>query len=79
MKTNLKDENSLLFKWACKALKYFLLTLLGFAIAYVFSQLFTITPILKFLLSLSVWEWFVRAGVFIFCLFAITIIFESSR
>jgi hypothetical protein len=79
MKSNIKDENSLLFKWACKVLKYFLLTILGFAVACILSQVFSISAILELLLSPNVWQWFARAGVFIFCLFAIAIIFESSR
>ncbi|WP_315790975.1 hypothetical protein [Fischerella sp. JS2] len=79
MKTNLTDEHNFLFKWACKGLKFFLLTLLGFAIAYVISKVFGVSTIVQMLLHPSVWEFFFRIAVFIFCLFAIAIIYESAR
>ncbi|MCC5614124.1 hypothetical protein LC605_03330 [Nostoc sp. CHAB 5836] len=79
MKTNLSNNNNLLFNLACKGLKYFLLTLLGFTIAYIMSTIFGVVPIIEILLSGSLWQWLLRIAVFIFCLFAIAIIFESSR
>ncbi len=79
MKTNLTNENSLLFKWACKVLRYFLLVILGFAIVYILSHVFSVFSILEFLFSASVWQWIGRATVFVFCLLAIAMIYESSR
>lgn len=79
MKTNLTDSRNFLFQLACKGLKYFLLTLLGFAIAYVLSQVFEFSTIVHMLLSPSLWEWILRIAVFIFCVFAIAIIYESAR
>ncbi|MBW4606943.1 MAG: hypothetical protein KME22_06875 [Hassallia sp. WJT32-NPBG1] len=79
MKTNLTTDDNLLFKWACKGLKYFLLTLLGFAIACILSAVFGAFPIMNMLLSLSVWGWFFRIAVIILCLFAIAMIIESWR
>jgi len=79
MKSKLNGDSNLLFIWACKSLKYFLLTLLGFAIALVISQVFGADTIVQILLSLSVLEWLLRIAVFIFCFFAIAIIYESSR
>ncbi|NJM73527.1 MAG: hypothetical protein HC862_27285 [Scytonema sp. RU_4_4] len=78
MKTNFSDNNNLLFKLASKGLKYFLLTLLGFTIAYIVSTIFGAVPVIKILLTPSLWQWLLRIAVFIFCLFAIAIIFESS-
>ena len=77
MKTHLTNGHNLLFKLACKGLRYFLLALLGFAIAYIVSKVFGAVPIANMLLSPGVWLWFARIGVFIFCLFAIAMIFES--
>ncbi|MEH2122475.1 hypothetical protein [Nostoc sp.] len=77
MKINLKDDENLLFKWFCQGLKYFLLTLLGLAIALVLSQVFGAISIVGMLLSTSLWIWFVRIVVSLFCLFAIAMIIES--
>ncbi|WP_460204453.1 hypothetical protein [Scytonema sp. NUACC21] len=79
MKTNLTNDRNLLFKWACKGLKYFLLILLGFAIAYVISKVFGASTIVQILLASIVWEWLFRIAVFIFCFFAIAVIYESCR
>lgn len=79
MKNNLPDNHNLLFRWACRSLKYFLLTLFGFAIACVVSQVFGVSAIVQILSSLSLWEWLGRAAVFIFCFFGVAIIYESSR
>jgi hypothetical protein len=79
MKNNLTDDRNLLFKWTCKGLKFFLLILLGFAIACIMSQVFGASIIVQMLLSSSVWEWLGRIAVFIFCSFAVAIIYESSR
>ncbi|MEA5505115.1 hypothetical protein VB735_18780 [Halotia wernerae UHCC 0503] len=77
MKTNLKDDKNLLLKWAGKGLKYFILTLLGFAIALVVSDVFGAVSLTAILLSPSIWIWFLRVAVFLFCLFAIAMILES--
>ncbi|MEH2423877.1 MAG: hypothetical protein V7K48_24125 [Nostoc sp.] len=77
MKINLKDDENLLFKWFCQGLKYFLLTLLGLAIALVLSHVFGAVSIVGMLLSTSLWIWFVRIAVSLFCLFAIAMIVES--
>ncbi|MGF2039246.1 MAG: hypothetical protein RMZ43_028705 [Nostoc sp. CmiVER01] len=77
MKINLKDDENLLFKWFCQGLKYFLLTLLGLAIALVLSHVFGAVSIAGMLLSTSLWICFVRIAVSLFCLFAIAMIIES--
>ncbi|MEH2334444.1 hypothetical protein [Nostoc sp.] len=77
MKINLKDDENVLFKWFCQGLKYFLLTLLGLAIALVLSHVFGAVSIVGMLLSTSLWIWFVRIAVSLFCLFAIAMIIES--
>ena len=77
MKINLKDDENLLFKWFCQGLKYFLLTLLGLAIALVLSHVFGAASIAGMLLSTSLWILFVRIAVSLFCLFAIAMIVES--
>ncbi|OKH12857.1 hypothetical protein NIES592_16695 [Fischerella major NIES-592] len=79
MKTNLQDDYNLLFKFAVKGLKYFVLALVGFAIAYVISTVLNIVPIAQILLSSILWQWMMRIAVFIFCLFAIAIILDSWR
>lgn len=79
MKTNLQDDYNLLFKFAVKGLKYFVLALVGFAIAYVISTLLNVVPIAQILLSSILWQWMMRIAVFIFCMFAIAIILDSWR
>ncbi|KYC44029.1 hypothetical protein WA1_02480 [Scytonema hofmannii PCC 7110] len=67
-----------LFKWACKGLKYFLWTLLGFAIAYVISQVFGAAAVQILLFSILL-PWLSRIAIFIFCLFVVAIVDESCR
>lgn len=74
MKTDLNNNRNFLFNWACKGLKYFLLTLFGFAIACVISQVFGAFGIVQ---MIFVWEWLFRIAVFIFCFFAVAMIYES--
>ena len=78
MKNNLNNGSGYLFNLACKVLKYFLLTLLGFAIAFVISRVFGVSQIVQMLLYPSIWAWVFRIAVSIFCLFAVAIIYESS-
>ncbi|WGV27263.1 hypothetical protein [Halotia branconii] len=77
MKTELKNKQNRLLKWASKGLKYFLLALLGCAIAFVVSHAFNIVFMIKLLQSLELWTWFFRIAVFLFCLFAIAMMIES--
>jgi hypothetical protein len=79
MKRNLPQDNKMLFDLAAKALKYFLLALLGFAIASILSKAFGVALIAGMLLSPSIWQWILRLAVFIFCMFAIAMIIESWR
>ncbi|GAA6620358.1 hypothetical protein [Scytonema sp. NUACC26] len=67
-----------LFKWACKGLKYFLWTLLGFAIAYVISHIFEVSAVSILLLSILL-PWLSRIAIFILCLFVVAIVDESCR
>ncbi|MBW4556434.1 MAG: hypothetical protein KME59_10920 [Trichormus sp. ATA11-4-KO1] len=77
MNFNFNNDQNLLFKWACRGLKYFLLTLLGFAIAFVISQIFGAVSIVGILLSPRLWIWIVRIAVSLLCVFAIAIMLES--
>ena len=77
MKPSLKDNDNLLFKWFCQGLKYFLLALLGLAVAYVLSQVFGAVSIVGMLLSESLRLWVARIAIFLVCLFAIAMIIES--
>jgi hypothetical protein len=77
MKINLKNDENLLFKWFCQGLKYFLLTLLGLAIALVLSHVFGAVSIIAMLLSPGLWIWVVRIAISLVCLFAIAMIVES--
>jgi cation transporter-like permease len=79
MKSNLSNNHNLLFNLACRGLKYLLLALLGFALAYLISKIFGFVAIVKILQSSSICTWLLRVLVFIFCLFALAMISESSR
>lgn len=77
MKPSLKDNDNLLFEWFCKGLKYFLLALLGVALAFVVSHTFGAYTIVGMLLSASLWRWVARIAISLVCLFAIAMIVES--
>ena len=77
MKPSLKDNDSLLFRWFCKGLKYFLLALLGVSLALVVSHTFGAGAIVGVLLSQVLWRWVARIAISLVCLFAIAMISES--
>ncbi|WP_334913041.1 hypothetical protein [Nostoc sp.] len=79
MKTNHKDNQNPLLTLTGRGLKYFMLTLVGFAIALIVFHVFGAFSLVQILLSISVWIWFGRVAVSLFCLFAIAMIFESWR
>jgi hypothetical protein len=73
-----KDQSSVLFRFVSKFMKYFLLTLIGFAIAYVMSISIGAQHLLIMILPLFtglVW----RAAIILLCLVATTVVFESLR
>ncbi len=77
MKPSLKDNDNLFFRWFCIGLKYFLLALLGLGIAFVVSHTFGANAIVGMLLSASLRSWIAKIAIFLVCLFAITMMFES--
>ncbi|BAY47853.1 hypothetical protein SAMD00079811_54720 [Scytonema sp. HK-05] len=77
MKTTTNDRSRLL-KLASKCLKYFLIVIFGFAIAYIMSMSFGILHIAAMLLPL-VGSWFLRVGILLLCLLAVAVISESVR
>jgi len=79
MKTNHENNRNPLLILTARGLKFFLLTLAGFAIAFVVFHVFGAFAIAKSLLSFDVLVWFIRGAVSLFCLFAIAMIFESWR
>ncbi|NJM71651.1 MAG: hypothetical protein HC862_16385 [Scytonema sp. RU_4_4] len=72
------DDHSRFFRYASKCLKYFLIVIFGFAIAYIMSLCFGILHIAVMLLPL-VGSWFWRVGVLLLCLLAMAVIVESLR
>lgn len=70
MKTNLKNVVGLGFK-------YYLLSVLGLAIALVVSQVFGAISIVGLLISPGLWIWCLRLAVSLLCLLAIAMILES--
>lgn len=71
------QQDSRLLRLVSRFLKYFLLVLFGFAIAYVVSITFGVVNIA--LILPLVFDWVGRLGLILFCLIAITVIFESLR
>ncbi|MEH2123660.1 hypothetical protein [Nostoc sp.] len=72
------NQDTLLFRFASKSLKYFLLVLFGIAIAYVLSSglgILQIIPILLYLLQ----QFLLPLGIILLCLMIIAVIFESLR
>lgn len=72
------NEYSPLFRLAFKLLKYFLLLMFGFAIAYVISIIFGVSYIDSMLLAIVV-NGFLRVGIVLLCLIAVVMILESLR
>ncbi|NWF62565.1 MAG: hypothetical protein HXY43_25850 [Fischerella sp.] len=72
------NEHNLLFRVVSKSLKYFLLALVGFAIAYVVSIIlggqYIVIPLLPLVRDLIL-----RLGIILFCLMATAIVVESLR
>ncbi|KAB8317328.1 hypothetical protein SD81_018650 [Tolypothrix campylonemoides VB511288] len=71
------QQDSHLLRLVSRFLKYFLLVLFGFAIAYVMSITFGAVNIAIILPFVFDWVW--RLGLILFCLIAIAVIFESLR
>ncbi|MGH8000516.1 MAG: hypothetical protein ACREPR_14080 [Brasilonema sp.] len=71
-------QDSRLMRLVSRFLKYFLLMLFGFALAYVISISFNVLPIAAPVL-LIVGDWLWRLGILLLCLMAVAIIFESIR
>jgi hypothetical protein len=71
-------QDSRLMRLVSRLLKYFLLMLFGFAIAYVLSVSFGVLHIAAGLFFIGR-ELFWRLGIFLFCLTAIAMILESFR
>ncbi len=72
------NQDTLLFRFASKSLKYFLLMLFGIAIAYVLSSglgILQIIPILLYLLQ----QFLLPLGIILLCLITTAVIIESLR
>ncbi|MCC5659095.1 hypothetical protein LC608_19365 [Nostoc sp. XA010] len=72
------NQDTLLFRFASKSLKYFLMVLFGIAIAYVLSSglgILQIIPILLYLLQ----EVLLPLGIILLCLITTAVIIESLR
>lgn len=78
MKTNFTNDHNLLLKLGSQGLKYFLLALVGFAIAYVISTILGGAYIVTQLLFLA-GDWLLRLGILLLCLILTAIILESLR
>ncbi len=74
----LKTRNSRFFNNASKLLKYFLITLFGFAIALILSQTLGVSYIAGILIT-QLGPWLLRAAIIIACIVATASIFESLR
>ncbi|NEU73955.1 hypothetical protein PI95_015665 [Hassallia byssoidea VB512170] len=72
------NQYSRLFKLTAKFLKYFLLAIFGFAIAYILSMSFGALNIVAVLLPFA-GNWFSKLGILLLCLMTTTIIIESLR
>jgi len=72
------NRDTLLFRFASKSLKYFLLLLFGIAIAYVLSSglgILQIIPILLYILQ----QFLLPLGIMLLCLITTAVIIESLR
>jgi hypothetical protein len=77
MKTS-TDDPSFLLQWAYKLLKYFLLAMLGFGIAYVMSVSFGALSFSSVLMPIF-FAGFWRTGLILLSLMTIAIFVESLR
>lgn len=79
MKKNFTDDYNMFFKFASRVLKYFLLALVGLAIAFVVSTILGAVPVINILQDYRLWQWMFRILAFIVCLFAIAMIVDSCQ
>jgi len=79
MKTERTNNHNPLLILTGKGLKYLVLALAGFAIAFIVFHVFGAFSLAQSLLSVEVWMWFLRFAVLLFCLFAVAMMFESWR
>lgn len=67
-----------LMRLVSKTLKYFLLIILGFAIAYILSTAFNALPIAQIVMPFVI-TGFKKVGIILLCLLASAVILESWR
>ena len=67
-----------LMRLVSKTLKYFLLVILGFAIAYILSTAFNALPIAQIVMPFVI-TGFQKVGIILLCLLASAVILESWR
>jgi hypothetical protein len=72
------NKDTLLFRLVSHLIKYFLLMLFGFAIAYVLSTALGVLHIIPLMIAVLKTV-FVPLGIILLCLITITVIFESLR
>ncbi len=72
------NKDTLLFRLVAKSIKYFLLMLFGFAIAYVISTVLGTSQVNGMLVNVLL-AVFVPLAVILFCLIIIMVIVESVR
>jgi ABC-type multidrug transport system permease subunit len=73
-----KNQNTRLFEIVSKCLKYFLLALAGFAIAYVLAISFGAVQMTLIVVPFVI-PIFLRLGLILLCLIATTVVLESIQ
>ena len=71
-----RNHHSQLFRLACKAAKYFLVSCFGIGMTGLIAVTFGVFHVFVMLLP-CLWNWLLRFGITIGCLFATAVITES--
>ena len=72
------DQHSWLRRFASKVFKYFLLSLFGLLVVFLFSGIVGLPPLITLLLSLLE-QCFIKFAAIVLCLIGVAVVIESIR
>ena len=72
------DQHSWLLRFASKVFKYFLLSLFGLLVVFLFSAIVGLSPLIALLMSLLE-HCFIKFSAIVLCLIGVAVVIESIR
>ncbi len=71
-------NHGLLFRWSCRAVKYFAFLLVGLGLGYTLSHVFGLSK-LFLQLAIALWPLICRLGLLLACSMLLAVITESMK